>query len=76
MSSDNNAESTRTAQLVKQSRTDELEARLKALEKQNELLIEAFEWGANQIRPMFGQGAIALVFDGIAEGLKNPKGGK
>jgi len=56
--------------------TKALEARLDALEKQNELIIEGFEWAANQVRPMFGQGALAVIFDGIAEGLKKSVGPK
>jgi hypothetical protein len=34
------------------------------------LIAEAFEFGANELRPLFGQGTLALVLDGCAEGLR------
>lgn len=66
--------STKKAETVDSTETlaDILE-RIDALEGRYSLLVEGFEWAANQVRPMFGQGALAMVLDGIAEGLKNPK---
>ena len=53
----------------------DLKSRVERLERKFELIVEGFEWAANQVRPMFGQGALALVFDGVAEGLKEKKKG-
>jgi hypothetical protein len=44
-----------------------LQARVDLLE---ELLIEGFQFAANELRPLFGQGALALVFDGVADGIQ------
>lgn len=33
-------------------------------------LVAAFEFAANELKPMFGQGALAMVFDAIAKGLR------
>jgi len=47
-----------------------LEQRVEALERKHTLTVEGFRWAANEVRPMFGVGAIALVLDGIADGLE------
>jgi hypothetical protein len=54
----------------------DLKSRVEALEAQNALLIEGLRWAADQIRPMFGQGALAVIFEGVADGLAKPKKGK
>lgn len=55
----------------------DLKSRVEELEKQFKLVVEGFEWAADQVRPMFGQGALAVIFDGVAKGLKkDPKGDK
>ena len=51
----------------------DLKSRVEELERRFDLVVEAFEWAANQVRPMFGQGALAVIFDSVADGLKKPK---
>ena len=50
-----------------------LEERLDRIETRLDLVTESFEWAADQVRPMFGQGALAVIFDAISNALK--KGG-
>ncbi len=66
---------TRAQHLVKETEKRTLEARVDELERKFGLITEGFEWAANQVRPMFGQGALAVIFDGVADGLKKPKKG-
>lgn len=40
------------------------------LDELRSLTAEAFEFAANELRPLFGQGALALVFDGCAKGIR------
>lgn len=54
----------------------DLKSRVEKLERQFELITEGFEWAAAQIKPMFGQGALAMIFQGIADGLRSPKSSK
>ncbi len=48
---------------------DPLIARVAALEAQVVTLIDAFEFSANELRPVYGLAAIALVFDAVHKKL-------
>lgn len=49
----------------------ELEARVAELETRVKLIAEAFEFAANELRPLYGQQAMAKVFDAIAVRLES-----
>jgi hypothetical protein len=44
--------------------------RVERLEKRFELLVSGLEFAANELRPLFGFGHVAKVFDAVAERLK------
>ena len=46
---------------------DALTARIKVLEANQKLLIESFAFAANELRPIYGLGGIAVVFDAVAK---------
>lgn len=48
----------------------DLKSRVEVLERKLDLVIEGFEFAANEVRPMFGQGALAVIFDAVAKGLR------
>ncbi|NIO40792.1 MAG: hypothetical protein GTO41_11805 [Burkholderiales bacterium] len=49
---------------------EELEALRAEITELRTLVADAFTFGANELRPLFGQGTLALVLDGCAEGLR------
>ena len=53
-----------------QAVTNEILTRLARLETNQSLLREAFQFAANELRPLFGFGPIALIFDEIAKKLQ------
>ena len=48
----------------------ELEARIEKLEKNQKVIIDGYEFVANETRPLYGMGAVALIFDAIYAKLK------
>ena len=48
-----------------------MDARIVALESRDKQVIRAFRRGANEIRPLFGLGAIAGVLDGVADRVES-----
>lgn len=60
-----------TVQTVDSTKTiNELIARVDRLEAGNKRQIKAFKFAANEVRPLYGMGALAMVFDAIVEGLE------
>ena len=47
----------------------ELQAEVKALKAKLVIVTDAFEFAANEMRPMYGLGAVAIVFDSIYKKL-------
>lgn len=47
----------------------ELEARIVKLERNQKIIVDGYEFIANETRPLYGFGAIALVFDAIHDKL-------
>lgn len=47
-----------------------LELRIAHLEKQNTIIVDGFEFAANETRPLFGFGAFAVIFDAIVKKLR------
>jgi hypothetical protein len=52
-----------------EARVTELETKLLKIEQKQRLVAEGFEFGGNELRPLFGFGAVALVFDAISKKL-------
>ena len=50
--------------------TNEILARIEKLERNQSLLREGFVFAANESRPLFSFGPLALIFDAIAEKLQ------
>ena len=48
-------------------RCEDLEKELRAFKV---TVAEGFEFGANELRPLFGQGSLALVMEAIAKGIR------
>ena len=48
----------------------ELREKVEKLEKRDQILQKAFLFVANELRPIYGLGAIALVFDEVVARLK------
>lgn len=48
---------------------ESLTERIEALERKQKVTTDAYEFAANEIRPLYGFGAIALVFDAIHKKL-------
>lgn len=58
---------------AKPSKTDALKAeienltlRVEKLERIQQVLVDGYEFAANEARPLYGMGAIAQIFDAIA----------
>ncbi len=49
----------------------ELTKRVDALEAKNEVIIEGFEFAANETRALFGLGAFGVIFDAIVKRLRS-----
>lgn len=64
---------TRVGNLTRKSDIQALSDRLDALERRVEIIVDGFEFAANEVRPMFGQGALALIFDAIHDRLRPKK---
>jgi hypothetical protein len=75
MSDDKNTENTgskakKLTKVQEQSlKVQELEARLAKVEKKQVIMTDGYKFAANEIRPLFGFGAIALIFDAIYDKL-------
>jgi len=48
----------------------ELTLRVEKLESQNTIIVDGFEFAANETRPLFGFGAFAVIFDAIVKKLR------
>jgi hypothetical protein len=46
-------------------KVQELEARVAKLEKKQVIVTDGFEFAGNEVRPLYGMGALALVFDAV-----------
>jgi hypothetical protein len=46
-----------------------LDTRIIELEAKVQLLTEVFEFAANELRPIYGMGALVAVFDAVSEKL-------
>ena len=46
-----------------------LEARIEKLEAKQKVIVDGYQFVANETRPLYGFGAIALVFDAIYDKL-------
>lgn len=51
------------------ARIVELEGKVVTLEAQKKAVIECFEFAANESRPVYGLGAMAVIFDAVAKRL-------
>jgi hypothetical protein len=51
----------------------EIDALRAEINELRDLVAEAFEFGANELRPLFGQSTVALVLDACAKGLRENK---
>lgn len=47
----------------------DLEARIEKLEQNQRTIIDGYEFAANELRPIYGFGAVAAVFDAIRRKL-------
>ncbi len=52
-----------------EAKLTELEARIEKLEQKQDVVRQGFEFGGNELRPLFGFSAVALVFDAISKKL-------
>lgn len=56
------------------ARLDKIEAELAEVRRDvaqlRDDIARGLDFGANELRPLFGQGTLALVFDAIAKGLR------
>lgn len=50
---------------------ESLTARIEYLERQQKVTTDAYEFAANEIRPLYGFGPVALIFDAIHAKLKD-----
>lgn len=50
---------------------DALKGRVEQLERQIKIFADGFEFAANEVRPLYGFGALALIFDAIAKKFKD-----
>ena len=50
-----------------QSQICDANARITILEERQRVLVSAFRWIANEVRPIFGMSHLARVFDGVAD---------
>lgn len=50
-------------------RLQEIEAKLANVEKKQQVIRDGFEFAGNELRPLYGFGAVALVFDAICKKL-------
>ena len=54
-----------TAAQAASLKVQELEARVKTLEAKLVIVTDAFEFAGNEVRPLYGMGALACVFDAV-----------
>jgi len=47
-----------------------LEARVEVLEARQKIIVDAFQFTADECRPIYGLGGIAVIFDTVAKKLK------
>jgi hypothetical protein len=52
-----------------EQRFEAQEARLAEVERKQKVLVDGYEFAANEMRPLYGFGAVALVFDAIHKKL-------
>lgn len=55
---------------AQKSTQSSLEVRVKTLEAQVKELLGAFEYAANECRPIYGMGGLAIIFDAIVKRAK------
>ncbi len=56
---------------AKEAKIAELEARIEKLEAKQKVVSDGFEFAGNELRPLFGFGAVAHVFDAISKKLNS-----
>jgi len=54
---------------LKEQRLLEIEAKIAKLEQKQKVIKDGFEYAGNELRPLYGFGAVALIFDAINKKL-------
>lgn len=48
---------------------DSLRSRIEEIERKQQVIVDGYQFAANEVRPLYGFGAIALIFDAIYKKL-------
>lgn len=48
---------------------DSLRSRIEEIERKQQVIIDGYQFAANEVRPLYGFGAVALIFDAIYKKL-------